>query len=98
MDATVNTHFTSDLGSALRRHRKARGWSIAEAASRAGLSMNTLANTERTALPNPTLGTLLSLMDIYEVNSLEELLGELPTSLLLRTWVSAGRPGVRNPA
>jgi transcriptional regulator with XRE-family HTH domain len=89
--AQSNVH----LGSRLRELRHDAGWSIEAAAARAGLSANTLANLERAALPNPNLSTLLSLMEIYKLDSIEELLGWLPSRLLLGAWVARGRPGTR---
>jgi transcriptional regulator with XRE-family HTH domain len=83
------------LGWTLRRLRHGRGWSIGQAASMAGISPNTLSNVERSAMPNPTLSTLLALMDIYKVDTIEGLLGPTPSQELLQEWISMGRPGRR---
>lgn len=83
------------VGHRLRELRLQRDWSIEQAAARAGLSRNTLGGLENAALPNPTLSTLLALMEIYEAHSIDDLIGSLPSRLLLRAWVAEGRPGTR---
>ena len=90
----ASAHSSVHLGDRLRALRAAQGWSIDEAATRAGLSRNTLSNLERSSFPNPTLSTLLALMEVYELRSIEELLGAVPSRLLLTDWVRLGRPGV----
>ena len=89
------THSSVHLGNRLRSLRTARKWSIEVAAAKAGLSGNTLANLEHTALPNPTLSTLLALMEVYQLNSIEDLFGAARSRLLLAEWVANGRPGSR---
>ena len=91
-DAQSSVH----LGSRLRQLRKQHGWSIEQAAARAGISRNTLGATETSALPNPSLSTLLALMEAYSLRSIEELFGPVPSRLVLRDWVARGRPGSRN--
>lgn len=91
-----NAHSSVHLGDHLRDLRKAEGWSIEAAASKAGLSANTLANIERSAFPNPTLSTLLALVEIYRLRSVEELFGRLPSRVVLAHWVASGRPGSRS--
>lgn len=86
-------HQSVHVGAQLRHLRTARGWSIEEAAVHAGLSRNTLSKLEGMALPNPRLATLLALMELYELHSIEELLGLVPSRALLRAWVAEGRPG-----
>jgi transcriptional regulator with XRE-family HTH domain len=86
-------HSTVQVGQHLRRLRVARGWSIEEAAVQAGLSRNTLSKLEAAALPNPRLATLLALMELYQLRSIEELLGLVPSRELLRAWLAEGRPG-----
>lgn len=88
-------HQSVHLGERIREHRTHRQWSIGTAAAMAGLSANTLANLERSEMPNPTLSTLLALMELYELDSIEQLLGAAPSRLLLRQWVATGRPGIR---
>jgi len=41
------THLTREIGQRLRDHRKARGWTQAELAERAGISLSTLKLLER---------------------------------------------------
>jgi transcriptional regulator with XRE-family HTH domain len=91
----LDTHYNVHLGRTLRHLRHARGWSIDEAANRANLSRNTLSNVERSVVPNPTLSTLFSLMELYEVQTIEGLLGSVPSAMLLDEWVAQGRPGLR---
>lgn len=86
---------TVHVGNRLRRLRQERGWSIETAAARAGLSRNRLGSLETAALPNPTLSTLLTLMELYDAGTIEDLLGSAPSRTLLRAWVTAGRPGTR---
>jgi transcriptional regulator with XRE-family HTH domain len=96
--ALSSTHPTVHLGERLRALRASREWSIEAAAAKAGLSGNTLSNLERTALPNPTLSTLLALMEIYDLGSIDDLFGPAPSRLLLAEWVAIGRPGTRSSA
>lgn len=93
VQASGANHQSVHVGAHLRRLRAARGWSIEDAAVRAGLSRNTLSKLEGMALPNPRLATLLALMELYDLQSIEELLGLLPSRALLRAWVEEGRPG-----
>lgn len=87
--------FSVHVGRQLRRLRHDHGWSIDAAAAKAGLSRNTLGGLETQQLPNPTLSTLLALMELYGVRTIEELLGVPPSRSLLQAWVQAGRPGQR---
>lgn len=89
--AQSNVH----LGARLRDLRLGRGWSIEQAAARAGLSRNTLGGLETNPLPNPNLSTLLALMELYQLRSIEELFGSVPSRSLLEAWVANGRPGTR---
>lgn len=41
------THLIRDLGARIRHHRRARGWTQAELAERAGISLSTLKLLER---------------------------------------------------
>jgi len=93
--AAEGTQYNVHIGKRLRALRLRRDWSIEEAASRAGLSRNTLGNLELAPIPNPRLATLLALMEAYEMRGIEELLGDLPSRALLQAWVAQGRPGVR---
>jgi transcriptional regulator with XRE-family HTH domain len=83
------------MGAQIRQLRKARGLTIDEAAKRAGLSRNTLSNVERSALPNPTLGTMLALMELFDLETIEGLIGPTPSASLVDEWIDKGRPGVR---
>jgi transcriptional regulator with XRE-family HTH domain len=88
-------HSDVHLGVRVRELRRRRGWSIEEAAGRAGLSRNTLGNLETAVLPNPNLSTLLALMEVYELRSIEELFGSMASRVVLERWVAEGRPGAR---
>jgi len=90
-----DTHSTVHLGGAIRRIRKSQGLSIDAAAAKAGLSRNTLSNIERDPLPNPTLSTLLALMDVFGLQSIETLFDRTPSQDLLQEWIARGRPGIR---
>ena len=90
-----DANLTVQIGARLRALRRRNGWSIESAAARAGLSRNTLGALETAEFPNPTLSTLLALMETYGVGTLEELLGAVPSRLLLEAWVQQGRPGLR---
>lgn len=95
VDVQTHDHSSVHVGSHLRGLRLGRGWSIEEAAVKAGLSRNTLGGLETSALPNPTLSTLLALMELYELATIESLFAPEPSRELLRAWVASGRPGTR---
>lgn len=86
---------TGHVGARLRLLRETAGLSQETAAVRAGLTRNTLGRLEAEALPDPRLSTLLSLMELYRMTSLEDLLGVSPSRSLLQDWVAEGRPGLR---
>lgn len=77
-----NVHF----GAVLRERRKAAGLTQAEAAKAAGLARNTIVDLERAQFPDPRLSTLIALAEVYRLGSVEELLGELPTSGYRDAW------------
>ncbi len=81
---------TTHLGGRLRAARNARGLTQAQAADAAGIARNTLVSLERAQHPDPRLSTLLRLMRVYGLGSLEELLGELPSHQLAETWAAEG--------
>lgn len=90
-DAWSSVH----VGRHLRKLRETAGLSQEEAGVRAGLTRGTLGRLEASAMPDPRLSTLLALMELYRLASLEELLGISPSRLVLRRWVADGRPGLR---
>lgn len=61
-------------GELLRRLRKQRGFTIAEAAERVGISRQSLSNYER-GVREPSLKILITMSDLYQI-SLDELAGK----------------------
>lgn len=61
-----------------------------QAAAAAGLTRNTIGNLEGVKFPDPKLSTLLRLMRAYGLNSLEELLGPVPSARLAAAWEEVG--------
>jgi DNA-binding XRE family transcriptional regulator len=87
---------TVHLGQRLRSIRDAAGMTQETAANSAGLTRNTLASLEKHPFSDPKLSTLLRLMRVYQLGSLEELLGPLPGARLAAAleaegWQSARR-------
>jgi transcriptional regulator with XRE-family HTH domain len=74
------------LGNRLRTVREQTGLSQEKAAGKAGITRNGLALLEKARFPNPTLSTLLGLMRAYELRSIEELLGPVPSARLAAAW------------
>lgn len=70
------------LSQQLRALMKARGYSIRRLASESGLGVGTISSLLRGGT-EPTLGTMLALVDCLQLASLEELLAPLGTSLAL---------------
>jgi transcriptional regulator with XRE-family HTH domain len=83
------------VGQRLRRLRQARGLTQEQAAAAAGLTRNTLGSLERERFPDPHLSTLLTLMHVYQLGTLEELLGPLPSARVANAWEEEGRTGTR---
>lgn len=77
---------TPHVGEHLRHLRQQVELTQEQAAARAGLTRNTIADLERREFPNPHLDVLLALMDVYEVGSIEELLGATPSRVVGRAW------------
>ena len=90
-DAQKSMH----LGSRLRSLRETIGLSQEAAAVRAGMTRNTLARHESAPLPDLKLSTMLALMELYGVPSLDALIGQTPAQHLLEAWIDGGRPGLR---
>lgn len=65
-------HLTRQIGQRIREHRKARGWSQAELAERAGLSLSTLKLLEREGS-----GSLQRLAKVAVILDLDEGLRQL---------------------
>ena len=78
------------LGQRLRAARIAKGLTMEKAAVAAGLTRTTIGNLEGARFPDPRLSTLLRLMRVYELGSLEELLGSLPSARLAAAWEGEG--------
>jgi transcriptional regulator with XRE-family HTH domain len=93
--ASENAISSVHLGRRLRELRTERGLSQETAAVRAGMSRNTLARHELSAFPDLKLSTMLALMELYDVPTLDALVGASPVQALLHAWVDEGRPGLR---
>jgi transcriptional regulator with XRE-family HTH domain len=78
------------LGNRLRAVRNQRGLTQEKAAVDAGITRSRLAQLEKSRFPNPTLNTLLRLMTTYELRSVEELLGPVPSAMLAAAWEEEG--------
>lgn len=78
------------LGERLRTVRKLSGLTQEQAAVAAGVTRTTIAELEGARFPNPKLSTLLRLMRTYELGSLEELLGSVPSARLAAAWEEEG--------
>lgn len=83
------------LGERLRAIRKENALTQEKAAVAAGMTRNALADLEKARLPNPGLRTLLRLMRTYQLRSLEELLGPIPSARLAAAWEEEGWEPVR---
>ena len=77
----------ADFGKRLRELRKGCGLTQEELAEAAGLSTGQISHLERhrsnpatDKKPNPSLATLMALLDPLQLVSIEELLGPLPTT------------------
>lgn len=86
---------TVHVGNRLRLLREQAGLSQEVAAVTAGLTRNTLGRLESMALPDMRLSTALALMDLYGLQSIEELFGRTPSRAAVNRWVEVGRPGRR---
>lgn len=93
-DAT-DAQSTVHVGNRLRLLRERAGLSQEVAAVTAGLTRNTLGRLESTTLPDMRLSTALALMDLYGLQSIEELFGQAPSRAAVDRWTEAGRPGQR---
>ncbi len=90
-----DAHSTVHIGHRLRDCRERQGLTQENAAGAAGLTRNALASLEGKQFPNPHLQTLLALMQVYKLSSLEELLGPLPSYRVANSWEAAGWTGTR---
>lgn len=90
LDAGTGDQPWTHLGRRLRDARKTRGLTQQEAATAAGLARNTLVSLERAQNPDPRLSTLLRLMRVYGLGSLEELLGPPPSYRMAEAWEAEG--------
>jgi transcriptional regulator with XRE-family HTH domain len=78
------------LGERLRAIRNQSGLTQEKAAVAAGITRSRLGELEKARFPNPTLSTLLRLMRTYELRSLEELFGPVPSAKLALAWEEEG--------
>lgn len=84
------------LGRRLRAARQATGLTMEQAAAAAGLTRNTIGSLENARFPDPKLSTLLRLMRAYDLSSLEELLGPVPSARLAAAWEQEGWANTRD--
>ena len=89
-DLDGSDHLRVHLGDRLRAVRKQCGLTQERAAVAAGITRGRLADLEKARYPNPTLSTLLRLMRTYELSSVEELLGPVPSVRLAAAWEADG--------
>ena len=89
-DLDASAHLRVHLGERLRAVRNQRGLTQEKAAVQAGITRGRLADLEKARFPNPTLSTLLRLMRTYELRSVEELLGPIPSTRLAAAWEAEG--------
>lgn len=90
LQLVTNEQSTIHLGNVFRGCRARAELTQEQAANRAGITRNALAALEKKALPNPSLRTLLSLMRAYDLDSIEVLLGPVPSRLLAAAWLAQG--------
>lgn len=69
----------SGIGSRLRELRLARGYALREAAERSGVSRAHISKLENSTEANPTIAVLLKLQAAYGLESVEALIGDLPS-------------------
>jgi DNA-binding XRE family transcriptional regulator len=89
-DLATPNHLRVHLGDRLRAVRKQCGLTQEKAAVAAGITRGRLAELEKARYPNPTLSTLLRLMRTYDLRSVEELLGPVPSARLAAAWDADG--------
>lgn len=68
------------LKTQVARLRGAQGWSVDDLAERTGISRATLYRIESGENTNPTLGNLLKLQWVFDLDTLETLLGDMPSA------------------
>ena len=89
-DLDASNRLRVHLGERLRLLRTQSGLTQEKAAGAAGITRNRLAELEKARFPNPTLNTLLRLMQVYGLESVEELLGPTPSFRLAAAWQEEG--------
>jgi len=76
----------------LKALRENRGWSIRQLEQETGIGHSILGRYESGSRPNPTLAHLVRLQEVFGLNSMEELFGEVTVSC-----PSARTLGLREP-
>ncbi|WP_231109947.1 helix-turn-helix transcriptional regulator [Mycobacterium avium] len=74
------------VGRSFRRCREAVGLTQEQAAARAGITRIALTAPEKKPLPNPSLKTVLRLVRAYDLDSVEALLGPVPSVRIAAAW------------
>lgn len=67
-----------------------------QAAQAAGITRNVIVTLEGSRFSDTKLSTLLRLMRAYELGSIEDLLGPLPSSRLAAAWDAQGWQAARD--
>ena len=90
---------TVHLGNVLKRCREAAGLTQEQAAARSGITRNALSALENKQFPDPHLSTLLALMLTYKAQSIEALLGPVPSQHIAGHWQAhdwvGGKPSTK---
>jgi transcriptional regulator with XRE-family HTH domain len=83
-DLPQQLHYNEVLGARLKALRRARDVTQGEVCRATGISTGKLSGLEAGRGQNPTLDTLMKLAQYYQLGSLEELFGPLPTA----SWIA----------
>lgn len=79
-------HLSLDLGcwgQRVRVLRKRKGWTVRQLSDRSGVGRTTISNIETGQHPNPGLDVLVRLQHALGLDSIEALLGDLPSVQLV---------------
>src|SRR5205823_2853665 len=72
-------HMRETLGRKLHQARAAKGLRLEDVAGQLRISTGYLSQLERALEPSPRMGVILALQDLYDIPSLELLLGDFPS-------------------
>lgn len=74
------------IGERIRALRERRGLTLRDLESLSGVGRSRLSQIESAAAPNPSLSTLLALQDAFQLDTIESLLGDLPSGSARRAY------------